>query len=90
MPPVEREPNALIELTDVDPGIVCFHVKRAGAETRTVRVHSMHPLSKSIDAYCECQNLDKNNYVFLRELKATDTGYSPVLVNGAVLHAHVL
>ena len=78
----------LMELRSEKPGIVYVHVKRLGAITRVFRMKSKR-LSKLLDAYCEQESLDKRTVILFRELNATETGESPILVDPVVFHAHI-
>ena len=78
----------LMELRSEKPGIVYVHVKRLGAITRVFRMKS-NRLSKLLDAYCEQESLDKRTVILFRELNATETGESPILVDPVVFHAHI-
>jgi hypothetical protein len=75
----------VMERRGEDPDIVHVHVKSPGAKTRNVRMYKKG-FSGLFDAYCRAESLEKQRFFLFRELNATETGQTPILVDGAVFH----
>eukprot|EP00802_Teleaulax_amphioxeia_P020232 Tamp_20505.p2 GENE.Tamp_20505~~Tamp_20505.p2 ORF type:complete len:223 (-),score=68.22 Tamp_20505:526-1194(-) len=66
---------------------ITVNIKKPGTETMCFLTSKHRTLEKLMCTYCEIQHLDVSNTKFFLELKSTDTGDGPRLVNGCVLHA---
>jgi len=65
---------------------ITVHVKKPGTETMWFITSTHRTLKKLMSRYCEIQDLDVSDTKFFLELKSTDTGDGPRLVDGCVLH----
>lgn len=65
---------------------ITVNIKKLGTETMCFITSTHRTLKKLMSRYCEIQDLDVSNTKFFLELKNTDTGNGPRLVDGCVLH----
>ena len=65
---------------------ITVNIKKPGTETMWFITSTHRTLEKLMCTYCEIQHLDVCGTKFFLELKSTDTGDGPRLVNGCVLH----
>jgi hypothetical protein len=65
---------------------ITINIKKPGTKTRWFIMSTHRTLEKLMCTYCETQHLDVSDTKFFLELKSTDTGDGPRLVDGCVLH----